>query len=627
MENMKTLIWLIPLLPLMSFLIISVFIKLLPKKAVATLAVGSVALSALVTIIAGINFLSNRPAEGVIVSTLYTWMSAGSFTANISLILDPLSLVFCFVITFVGALIHLYSVEFMNEDEGFSRFFAYMNLFVSSMLILVLADNLLLLYLGWEGVGLCSYLLIGFWYKEPENGYAARKAFIITRIGDTAMILGLFLLFISFGTLDINHIMQQAETKWAVGSPLATISALLLLGGALGKSAQLPLQTWLPDAMAGPSPVSALIHAATMVTAGVYLITRTHVLFTLAPAVMAIVAIIGALTLLMAGFSALAQHDLKRVLAYSTISQIGYMFLAMGIGAWSAGIFHFMIHAFFKALLFLAGGAVIHLLHDEHDIFRMGGIRKKMPVVFLTFLIGAASLSALPLITAGFYSKDQILWFGWSSELSSPWLWIAGIAGAFLTSLYTFRLVFIVFFGEVKTEPSHEAGNLMKIPLVVLAILSIIGGFIELPHNMGPVHLFTNLFGGELPEVPVGKESSELLFQVISAIISLTGLYIAYLLFYKKVEIPAFSSQSRINRFFLHGWQFDRLYDILIVRPYVWLAKINKNDFIDVFYNSLSAGAARLNAVISRTQTGRLRWYVLFFTMGIVILLTIMITI
>ncbi len=624
---MRTLIWLIPLLPLMSFLIISLFGKFLPKRVISVLAVGSVSLSALITIIAGINFLSDKPPEGSVVSTLYTWMSAGSFTANISLVFDPLSLIFCFVITFVGSLIHLYSVEFMNEDEGFSRFFAYMNLFVSSMLILVLADNLLLLYLGWEGVGLCSYLLIGFWYKEPENGYAARKAFIITRIGDTAMIIGLFLLFVSFGTLDIKDLMQQAGSKWADGSPLAVISALLLLGGALGKSAQLPLQTWLPDAMAGPSPVSALIHAATMVTAGVYLITRTHVLFALAPVVMAAVAVIGALTLLIAGFSALAQHDLKRVLAYSTISQIGYMFLALGIGAWSAGIFHFMIHAFFKALLFLAGGAVIHLLNDEHDIFRMGGLKKKMPVIFITFLIGAASLSALPLITAGFYSKDQILWFGWTSDLSTPWLWVAGITGAFLTSLYTFRLVFIVFFGEMKTAMSHDAGNLMKVPLIVLGILSLTGGFIELPHNLGPVHLFTNLFGGDLPAVPETGESSEFLFQGISAVISLTGVYLAYLLFFRKSSIPGTFRKYGINRFFLEGWKFDRLYDIILVRPYAWLAGINKNDFIDLFYTALSNGTAYLNTVISKSQTGRLRWYVLFFTAGLVILLTIMISI
>ncbi|MFZ0281195.1 MAG: NADH-quinone oxidoreductase subunit L, partial [Bacteroidales bacterium] len=474
---------------------------------------------------------------------------------------------------------------------------------------------------------LCSYLLIGFWYREPENGYAARKAFIVTRIGDTAMIIGLFLLFISFGTLNIRDLMQQATLNWNTGSPLAVISAVLLLGGALGKSAQLPLQTWLPDAMAGPSPVSALIHAATMVTAGVYLITRTHVLFALAPVVMTAIAVIGAITLIIAGFSALAQTDLKRVLAYSTISQIGYMFLAMGIGAWSAGVFHFMIHAFFKALLFLAGGAVIHLLNDEHDIFKMGGLRTKMPVIFITFLAGSASLSALPLITAGFYSKDQILWFGWSSVASNHWLWVAGITGALLTSLYTFRLVFIVFFGDLKTLPHHKPGLLMAIPLVVLATLSVVGGFIELPENMGPFHLFSRLFDGVLPEVSTGEErSSELLFQILSAIISVAGIYFAYLLFYKKSALAARFKESRISSFFLSGWRFDWLYDMILVRPVVWLSEIDKKDITDRVYTSVARVTEYFNSLITLTQNGKLRWYVLFLTAGIVVLLTIMIS-
>jgi len=624
---METLICLIPIIPLISFLIISIFAKILTKRFVSWLGVGSVSVSSVITIIAGILFLSGRSETESYTSTLYTWISTGGFTANISFLLDPLSLVFCFVITFVGALIHLYSVEFMDKDDGFNRFFAYMNLFVGSMLILVLADNLLLLYLGWEGVGLCSYLLIGFWYKNPGNGDAARKAFIVTRIGDTAMIIGLFLLFVSFGTLDIQDLMQEIPSKWPSGSTLATISALLLLGGALGKSAQLPLQTWLPDAMAGPSPVSALIHAATMVTAGVYLITRTHVLFIQAPAVMVIVAIVGAVTLLVAGFSALAQHDLKRVLAYSTISQIGYMFLAMGIGAWSAAIFHFMIHAFFKALLFLSGGAVIHLLNDEHDIFRMGGLKNKMPVVFYTFIIGAASLSALPLITAGFYSKDQILWFGWSSVMSSSWLWLAGITGALLTSLYTFRLVFIAFFGETRTEPVHRAGILMSLPLVILAALSLIGGFIEMPENMGPVHLFSNLFGHDLPEVITKGETSEFLMQVISAVISIGGIYLAYILFYKNPRISEKFSHSKLNDFFLTGWKFDELYNTVFVRPLIWISIVNKNDFVDRINRYIARAAEFMNSLFSRTQTGKLRWYVLFFTAGIVILLTIIISV
>jgi NADH-quinone oxidoreductase subunit L len=624
---MTTLIWLIPVLPLLSFLIIALFGRLLPKKAVAILGVGSVTFSAVLTIVAGIGFLSSPPPGGVILSKIYTWIDTAGFTAQIAFLFDPLSLVFCFVITFVGALIHLYSIEFMSDDDGFSRFFAYMNLFVGSMLILVLADNLLLLYLGWEGVGLCSYLLIGFWYKEPDNGYAARKAFIVTRIGDTAMILGLFLLFVSFGTLDISDLMQDASEKWVTGSPLAVISALLLLGGALGKSAQLPLQTWLPDAMAGPSPVSALIHAATMVTAGVYLITRTHVLFMLAPVVMTAIAIIGAVTLLVAGFSALAQTDLKRVLAYSTISQIGYMFLAMGIGAWSAGVFHFMIHAFFKALLFLSAGAVIHLLNHEHDIFRMGGLRKKLPVIYITFLIGGASLSALPLITAGFYSKDQILWFGWSSVNSSQWLWLAGIAGALLTSLYTFRMIFITFFGETKTEPAHKSGLIMTIPLIVLAVLSLVGGFIELPENIGPIHLFSGLFDGFMPDVILNERGhQELILQILSGVVTVGGIWLAYRLFYKKSAFARRYKESRINKFFYSGWGFDRLYDLLFVRPTAWLSEIDKKDFIDLIYKNIAGVTVYFNLIVSRTQNGKLRWYVLVLTIGIVVILTFMIS-
>jgi len=397
---MNDLLFLIPALPFAGFLILALVGRRLPKIGSAVIGVGTVGLSAVLTILIGINFIMSPPQGHALTQTLWTWMQFDGYAASVSFVLDPLSLIMIFVITFVGFLIHLYSSEFMLDDEGYGRFFAYMNLFVGAMLTLVLADNLLLLYLGWEGVGLCSYLLIGFWYADPANGRAARKAFVVTRIGDTAMALGIFLLFTHFGTLNIQELMRHASRQWPIGSSVAILAAALLLGGAVGKSAQLPLQTWLPDAMAGPTPVSALIHAATMVTAGVYLIARTHVLFELAPVVQAAVAIIGAATLLIAGFSALAQKDIKRVLAYSTISQIGYMFLALGVGAWSAAMFHFMTHAFFKALLFLAAGVVILAQHHEHDMFKMGGLRKKLPITFWTFLIGASSLAALPLITA-----------------------------------------------------------------------------------------------------------------------------------------------------------------------------------------------------------------------------------
>jgi NADH-quinone oxidoreductase subunit L len=622
---MEILVALIPILPLTGFLLLSIMGGRIPRRMIAFIGAGLIGMAALLTLVVGLMFLVSPPSGGAIAVTLWEWVSTGGLTATITFRLDALSLVFIFVITFVGFLIHLYSVEFMANDEGYARFFAYMNLFVSSMLILVLADNLLLLYLGWEGVGLCSYLLIGFWYKEPVNGYAARKAFIITRIGDTAMIIGLFLLFIHLNTLNIQELMQQASIQWSGGSNLATWAAVLLLGGALGKSAQLPLQTWLPDAMAGPSPVSALIHAATMVTAGVYLIARTHVLFALAPAVQMAVAVIGVLTLLLAGFSALTQHDLKRVLAYSTISQIGYMFLALGVGAWSAGIFHFMVHAFFKALLFLAGGAVILVLNEEHDIFKMGGLRKKLPVVFWTFLIGSASLAALPIVTAGFYSKDQILWFAWSADHGNPWLWAAAITGAFLTSLYTFRLVFLVFFGETKIEPTRQPGMLMALPMIILSGFSLVAGFIELPGSMGNVHIFSGFMDKVLPAVIVNHENiPELLFQLLSAVISITGIYLAYIFYLKKPALGNYFNETRLSHFFQQDWGFDRFYDFLFVRPVVWLAEIDKNDFIDIFNSAIAQTTVFINRLLTRTQNGKLRWYVMGFALGIVFILTIL---
>lgn len=620
---MTQLIALIPALPILSFLILSLFGGRLSRKTAGIIGAGSVGIVAFITLFVGIVFIKSLPDINSQSVTVWEWINAGNLKADISFSLDALSLVFCFVITFVGFLIHLYSIGFMAKDEGFTRFFSYMNLFVGSMLILVLADNILLMYLGWEGVGLCSYLLIGFWYKEPANGYAARKAFIITRIGDTFMIIGIFILFVSFGTVNINELMQLATEKWTAGSPIAIITALLLLGGALGKSAQLPLQTWLPDAMAGPSPVSALIHAATMVTAGVYLIARTHLLFTLAPIVMAIVAIIGALTLLIAGFSALAQHDLKRILAYSTISQIGYMFLALGVGAWSAAIFHFMIHAFFKALLFLGAGVVIQVLDEEHDIFKMGGLRKKLPVIFITFLIGSASLSALPLVTAGFYSKDQILWYAFAAQGGSSWLWAAGIVGAFLTALYTFRMIFITFYGETKTEPSFLPGKLMTYPLVILAVLSLVGGFIELPETLGSLHLFSGLVGNTLPGVVLSEnEHLEILFQFLSGVIALSGIWLAYTLFYKKPVLGHKLNHTGIMKFFERGWDFDKVYDKLVVNPVVWLSVVDKKDFFDLLNKGVAELAIRANKLLSLTQTGRVRWYLMSFAIGIVLILT-----
>jgi NADH-quinone oxidoreductase subunit L len=618
-------LWLIPVLPFAGFVILALWGRPLSHRGVSIVGVGSVGLSALLSILAGVIFLVSPPAGNAYTQELWSWIQVGRFTPAIAFRLDALSLVMVLVVTFVGFLIHLYSTEYMQADEGYSRFFAYMNLFVGSMLTLVLADDLLLLYLGWEGVGLCSYLLIGFWYKDPANGYAARKAFVVTRVGDTAMAIGLFLLFANLGTLNIQGLMQQASQQWPVGAPLAVTAAALLLGGAVGKSAQLPLQTWLPDAMAGPTPVSALIHAATMVTAGVYLIARTHVLFQLAPSVELVVALVGAVTLLLAGFSALTQVDIKRVLAYSTISQIGYMFLALGVGAWPAAIFHFMTHAFFKALLFLGAGVVLHVLNEEHNMFKMGGLRRSLPVTFWTFLIGSASLSALPLITAGFYSKDLILWDAFSSPIGSLWLWAAGLAGAFLTSLYTFRMLFLTFFGTQKMKPNRLPTLRMQAPLVILAVLSLVAGFVELPPALGKVTLFSIFLSPVLPDLAslTAGTGAELLLAVIAGVVSLLGIYLAYLLFLRRPQITAAwastSWGSRLRRFWLSGWGFDALYNRVFVWPYTALARINKEDVIDTFYDGLAWLAMSANRALSLTQNGRLRWYALGLVLGAVI--------
>ncbi|MGD0283454.1 MAG: NADH-quinone oxidoreductase subunit L [Dissulfurispiraceae bacterium] len=613
------LLWVMPAAPFAGFLVLALLGGRLPRPVIAITGVGSVGLSMMAAFLTCQSFLFAPVNEHAYVQVLWTWMDVAGFRPQIAFYLDALALVMVLVITVVGFLIHIYSAGFMIDEEGYGRFFAYMNLFVGSMLTLVLADNLLLLYLGWEGVGICSYLLIGFWYKDKANGYAARKAFVVTRVGDTAFAVALFLLFFNLGTLQIQELMHRAGQQWTPGSALAVVAAALLLGGAVGKSAQLPLQTWLPDAMAGPTPVSALIHAATMVTAGVYLIARTHVLFTLAPAVQTAVAVIGAATLLLSGFSALVQSDIKRVLAYSTISQIGYMFLALGVGAWSAAIFHFMTHAFFKALLFLAAGMVIISVDHEHNMFKMGGLRVKLPLVFVVFLVGALSLSALPLVTAGFYSKDLILWEAWSSKAGSPWLWAAGLAGALLTSIYTFRMVFLTFFGEAKTRVSRKPGIMMAAPVIILAVLSVAGGFFEAP--------FMNLISTALPQVSNVSRGivGELSFKVLAGAVSIAGIVLAWFLFLEAPGYVRILSQGVfgvfLHRLWLSGWGFDRIYNTVIVRPFVWAAKVNKDDFIDLIYLGVVWTSRGLNRSLAFTQTGKVRWYAAGIAIGAALVL------
>lgn len=610
---MLKLLPLIPLFPLVSSIILMVTLGKLPKRMVAILGAGSVGMAALITLLVGMAFMeSGQPHHQV----LWTWMRVGDFSPDIAFYLDGLTLVMMSVITGVGFLIHLFSTEFMEDDNSFSRYFAYLNMFVFAMLILVMADNLLLLYLGWEGVGACSYLLVGFWYQNPDNGAAARKAFVVTRIGDTAMAVGLFLLFTELGTLDIQPLAEAAKSQWEVGDTLPVVACLLLLGGAVGKSAQLPLHTWLPDAMAGPTPVSALIHAATMVTAGVYLIARTHELFLLAPPAMLAVALVGLITSLMAAFTALNQHDIKRILAYSTISQIGYMFLALGVGAWAAGIFHLVTHAFFKALLFLAAGAVIHCLHHEHNIFKMGGLRTRLPVVFWSFLIGSAALAALPL-TSGFFSKDMILLQAYELPGVGPWLWAGGLLGALLTAIYSFRLVFVVFFGETKMEPDKQPGVRMAVPLSLLCVLALVGGFFALP--LVPL---ASVF-------PVASEHHPShLIEGISIAIPLIGLAIAYFIFlggqWKVDGLVNSASGQMLKKFWFSGWAMDWLYDRFWVQPYKFLAHLLRRECMDDIYNTIVKFCQLLYRVFSYTQTGRLRWYATSMVFGMIVVIALL---
>jgi len=611
---MLDLLFLVFAFPIAGFVILAFARGRLSETPAAIVGVGSIGLAALTTLVLGIEFLRNPPLDHFYTQVLWTWMSVDGFAPQFALRLDALSLTMLGVITGVGFFIHLFAAWYMRGDEGYDRFFSYMNLFVASMIFLVLGDNLLFLYFGWEGVGLCSYLLIGFWYQDPANGAAARKAFIVTRVGDTFMAIGLIILFHELGTLNIQQLLIEAPKHWAIGSDIATIAALLLLGGAVGKSAQLPLQTWLPDAMAGPTPVSALIHAATMVTAGVYLVARTHVLFELSPIALECVGWVGALTLLLAGFTALTQTDIKRVLAYSTMSQIGYMFLALGAGAWSAGIFHLMTHAFFKALLFLSAGSVILAMHHEQDMFKMGGLRDKMPFVFWVFVIGCLGLIAFPL-TSGFFSKDEILWQAWANGHKD--LYYAGLLGAFMTALYTGRMVFVTFFGAPRSEAAKDPhaghGFAHTVPLAVLAFFALVGGLIHLPLD------------SVLPEKHYDDESAKHTIEAVSIVVSLGGLGLAAWLFLKAPGVVDAVAHNPVGallrRYWFAAWGFDWLYDLVFRTPYLWFTRVNARDAADVAIGLIPATLRVAHGAVARTQTGQIRWYAMGVAAGAVLVL------
>ena len=619
-------LYLTVLFPLIGFVLLAAGRNKLPENVAAIIGVGAVGLSALVALIAGLDFVNN--GKVTYVQHLWTWFNVGNLSPGISLHLDGLSLLMMGMVTGVGFLIHIFASWYMRGEEDFARFFSYFNLFVASMLLLVLGDNLALLFLGWEGVGLCSYLLIGYYYQNPANGFAAIKAFTVTRVGDVFLLIALFLIYQQFGTLNIAEVVAAAPTVMTQSSSLTIWTALMLFLGAAGKSAQIPLQTWLADAMAGPTPVSALIHAATMVTAGVYLCCRMYTVFEMAPEVMMFISITGAVTLLVAGFAALVQTDIKRILAYSTMSQLGYMFMAVGAEAYQAGLFHMLTHAFFKALLFLSSGAVILAYHHEQNIFKMGGLFYKNKFLFACFAIGGGALAAIPYFTVGFFSKDAILGAVWvqgeSIAVYNSLYWV-GVAGAFLTSIYTFRLIWVVFFGKENTPYHAIKGITFWGPLAILAVLStFVGAALK-----APVESILN--AAKIPAfvTPEALEHGMHSAEWTAVGIALVGLVIGVVLFaFAYSAVKGFAKTSLgagLANICRNALGFDALYDIVFVKPYLLIAKILGRDPIDRLWLVLPALVKGGHSFTSSRQTGSLRDYASSMALGIFVLLMVLI--
>ena len=588
--------------------------KRVGKWLVSLFACAPVVFSFLLSLAAFFGLLALKPEERFLTDRVYAWLSLGSLHVDVAFWVDPLSAVMILVVTGIGGLIHIYSIGYMHEDRSYWRYFAFLNLFTFAMLLLVTADNLLLMFIGWEGVGLCSYALIGFWYQDHVNTRAGNKAFIVNRVGDFGFILGIFLIFWSLdqqghGTVAFREIatfasLLQGQEIWGIG--VVTLATLFLFLGATGKSAQIPLYVWLPDAMQGPTPVSALIHAATMVTAGVYMIARLNFLFSMAPVTLEVVASVGVATALLAATIALTQTDIKRVLAYSTISQLGYMFLAAGVAAYGAAIFHLMTHAFFKACLFLGSGSVIHAMGGEQDMRKMGGLSRSLPWTFWTFTIAVLAIAGTPL-TAGFFSKDEILWQAFSSPHGSSWLWLLGVAGAGMTAFYMFRQLFLVFFGECRAdhhvqEHLHESPKVMTLPLVVLAVGSIAAGWVGLPGIFGP-----NLFAQWLEPVlgaaheAHGSGAAEGTLMVFSVGVAAFGFYLAYLIYYRRALAPEhFSSLAGglLYRLSYNKYYIDEIYQFVFIRGTLLLARIGV--WIDQYIiDFIVDGSARTTALVS----------------------------
>ena len=676
-------LWLIPVLPLLGFACNGLWglFKVYrtgrrpQKSVVAAVACGAALLSFLLSLVCVLELIGLPPAQRLYQVDLFNWISGPAvktvlgelvpFEVSWGLQLDPLSAVMILVVTGVGFLIHVYSIGYMSEEDGFYRFFSYLNLFMFMMLTLVLGDNFLVMFVGWEGVGLCSYLLIGYYAKRKSAGDAAKKAFVVNRIGDFGFVIGLLLVFTHFGSFDFTDVFQAVQQRYpaaeAIWGPLSWIGLLLLIGAA-GKSAQVPLYVWLPDAMEGPTPVSALIHAATMVTAGVYMVGRSSAIYSRAPDLLLVVAVVGIFTAFLAATIALFQRDIKRVLAYSTVSQLGYMFTAIGVGAVSAGIFHLATHAFFKALLFLGSGSVIHALHHEQDMMKMGGLKKHLPVTCWTMWVGTLAIAGVPGL-AGFFSKDEILWRSFSNPQGHQVIWLVGVLVAGMTAFYMFRLMFLTFHGEERLSEEarhhvHESPRVMTAPLVLLAVGSALVGYLGLPAWLGANHFehflepaLATAYRGET--TPHHSHAVELILTVISVLVAALGIYLAYRFFLQKPHRlePLRRRFAFVHTILYHKYYVDELYDALVVnrckglgnflsafdarvvdgivngsalatRISAWLSSQADIHIVDRLVNLVAEVVEFWSAVFRKLQTGLVQRYVWFFVLGLILVIT-----
>ena len=627
------LAWLVLLFPILGSMINGVLGRSLPKRAVSWIGTGSIGLAFVVALWVWLDLLKLPPEERIFTQTLFDWIVAGGLSAQFSLLIDPLSVVMMLVVTGVGFLIHVYSVGYMGHDPDYSRYFSWLNLFTFSMLLLVMADNFLLLFVGWELVGLCSYLLIGFWFTRPSAAAAAKKAFVVTRLGDFGFMIGLFLIFATFGTFSYQSVFEQAPQVLAYGGAIATAITLLLFAGAVGKSAQIPLYVWLPDAMEGPTPVSALIHAATMVTAGVYMVARTHALYELAPVSMAVVAAIGVVTAFFTATIALVNPDIKRVLAYSTISQLGYMFLAVGVGAFAAGMFHLTSHAFMKALLFLAAGSAMHALGgEETDMRRMGGLKAHLPTTWLVFLIGALAMSGVPPLV-GFFSKDLILEETFARGQTA--LWALGLLTAALTAFYMLRAHFLTFHGKPRYDEQsvhpHESPPVMLWPLRGLAALTVVGGVLWISFaNFSPFEEFLSPVFAQEAEIEFHPAISEGVLILLSLLAAAAGIGVAWLIYIRGLTVGEGLRRAfrPLYTLLYNKYYVDELYYYAIVVPGQVLSEFLAEPFdrglIDGIVNGIGRLIDRLGGALRKVESGYIRAYVDWLLVGTLIILVLL---